>query len=116
MLIATPNLTVDRTVRLTELRPGSVLRPSRAVVTAGGKGVNVGRVSAAFGRRATLVGFVAEVDAPVLTRLFAVEPLDLAGVPVPGEARASTIYLEDSGRVTVLNEPGPEVSADDWRR
>ena len=29
MLIATPNITVDRTVRLPELRPGSVLRPSR---------------------------------------------------------------------------------------
>jgi 1-phosphofructokinase family hexose kinase len=116
LLIATPNLAVDRTVRLAELRPGSVLRPSRAVVTAGGKGVNVGRVAAAFGRRATLVGFVADVDAPVITRLFAAEPLDLAGVPVPGEGRVSTIYLEDSGRVTVLNEPGPEVSADVWRR
>jgi 1-phosphofructokinase family hexose kinase len=115
LLIATPNLTVDRTVRLPELRPGSVLRPSRAVVTAGGKGVNVGRVAAAFGGRATLVGFVADVDAPVLARLFAVEPLDLGGVPVPGEARVATIYLEDSGRVTVLNEPGPEISADDWR-
>jgi 1-phosphofructokinase family hexose kinase len=115
VLIATPNLTVDRTIRLPELRPGSVLRPSRAVVTAGGKGVNVGRVAAAFGGRATLVGFVADVDAPVLARLFAVEPLDLAGVPVPGEARVATIYLEDSGRVTVLNEPGPQISADDWR-
>jgi 1-phosphofructokinase family hexose kinase len=116
LLIATPNLTIDRTVRLAELRPGSVLRPSRAVVTGGGKGVNVGRVAAAFGRRATLVGFVAEVDEPVLTRLFAREPLDLAGVPVPGEARVAMIYLEDSGRVTVLNEPGPEISAPDWRR
>ena len=116
MLIATPNLTVDRTVRLAELRPGSVLRPYRAVVTAGGKGVNVGRVAAAFGRHATVVGFVADVDAPVLARLFAVEPLDLAGVPVPGEARVATIYLEDSGRVTVLNEPGPEISAADWER
>jgi 1-phosphofructokinase family hexose kinase len=116
VLIATPNLTVDRTARLPELRPGSVLRPSRAVVTAGGKGVNVGRVTAAFGRRATLVGFVAEVDAPVLARLFAVEPMYLAGVPVPGEARVAMIYLEDSGRATVLNEPGPEISPDDWRR
>jgi 1-phosphofructokinase family hexose kinase len=116
LLIATPNLAIDRTVRLPELRPGSVLRPSRAVVTAGGKGVNVGRVAAAFGRRATLVGFVADVDAAVLTRLFGAEPFELAGVPVRGEARVATIYLEDSGRVTVLNEPGPEISADDWRR
>lgn len=116
MLIATPNLTVDRTLRLPELRPGTVMRPRHALVTAGGKGVNVGRVAAAFGRRATLVGFVADVDAPSLHRLFAREPLDLAGVPVPGEARVATIYLEDSGRVTVLNEPGPHIGAADWRR
>ncbi len=116
MLIATPNITIDRTVRLAELRPGSVLRPSRAVATAGGKGVNVARVGAAFGRRATLVGFAPDVDAAVLDRLFAVEPLDFVGLPVPGEARIATIYLEDSGRVTVLNEPGPHISAGAWRR
>ena len=116
MLIATPNITIDRTVRLPELRPGSVLRPSRALATAGGKGVNVARVGAAFGRRATLVGFAPDVDAVVLDRLFAAEPLDFVGLPVRGEARIATIYLEDSGRVTVLNEPGPEISAGAWRR
>jgi 1-phosphofructokinase family hexose kinase len=116
LLIATPNITVDRTVRVAQLRPGSVLRPSRAVVTAGGKGVNVGRVAAAFGRRATLVGFQPADDSAVLGRLFAAEPLAFVGVPVPGEARVATIYLEDSGRVTVLNEPGPQIPPDGWRR
>ena len=116
MLIATPNITVDRTVRLPELRPGSVLRPYRAVVTAGGKGVNIGRVAAAFGKRPRLVGFRPETDADVLARLFAVEPMQLIGVPVAGEARVATIYLEDSGRVTVLNEPGPQIPAEAWLR
>jgi 1-phosphofructokinase family hexose kinase len=116
VLIATPNLTVDRTVRLPELRPGSVLRPSAATVTAGGKGVNVARVSAAFGGRATLVGFCPQTAAAMLDLLFAVEPLDLAGVEVGGDVRVATIYLEDSGRVTVLNEPGPRISAEDWSR
>lgn len=116
MLIATPNITVDRTVRLPELRPGSVLRPSRAVVTAGGKGLNVGRVAAAFGQRATLVSFQPEIDAAVLARLCATEPVDFVGVPVAGDLRVATIYLEDSGRVTVLNEPGPDIPADGWLR
>jgi 1-phosphofructokinase family hexose kinase len=116
LLIATPNITVDRTVRLAELRPGSVLRPYGATTTAGGKGLNVARVAAAFGRRATLVGFEPETDAAVLRRLFGAEPVDLVGVAVPGEARVATIYLEDSGRVTVLNEPGPTISAEAWGR
>jgi 1-phosphofructokinase family hexose kinase len=116
LLIATPNITVDRTIRLAELRPGSVLRPSRAVATAGGKGVNVGRVSAAFGRPATLVGFQPVDDAALVGTLFAVEPMTFVGVPVEGATRIATIYLEDSGRVTVLNEPGPEISAAAWQQ
>lgn len=116
MLIASPNITVDRTLRLPELRPGGVLRPSRAVVTVGGKGVNVGRVAAAFGRRATLVSLLPEADAARLERLAAAEPVEFVGVPVPGEVRVATIYLEDSGRVTVLNEPGPELTGDGWAR
>jgi 1-phosphofructokinase family hexose kinase len=116
VLIATPNITVDRTVRLAELRPGSVQRPRRASATAGGKGVNVARTAAALGLRATLVGFAPDADATLLARLFAAEPLDFVGLPVEGEARVCTIYLEDSGRATVLNEPGPQLSAGDWAR
>jgi 1-phosphofructokinase family hexose kinase len=116
LLVATPNIAVDRTVRLPELRPGSVLRPRRAVVTAGGKGLNVGRVSAAFGHRSTLVGFQPEDDAATVARLFAAEPVAFVGVAVPGDVRVATIYLEDSGRVTVLNEPGPRVTAGAWTR
>ena len=82
MLIATPNITVDRTVRLAQSRPGSVLRPARAVVTAGGKEVNVGRMADAFGRRATLAGFRPEDDSAVLDRLFTAEPIDFVGGPV----------------------------------
>lgn len=114
MLVATPNLTVDRTVRMAALVPGAVLRPRRAVVTAGGKGLNVARVLAALGTPAELLGFLPVSDGHVMTTLFGREPVTLHPVPVPGEARVATIIIEDSGRVTVLNEPGPEISADSW--
>jgi fructose-1-phosphate kinase PfkB-like protein len=52
----------------------------------------------------------------LITRLFAAEPVEFIGVPIPGEARVASIYLEDSGRVTVLNEPGPEIPPDAWHR
>lgn len=115
-LIVSPNLTVDRTVRIARLQLGAVLRPDRAVVTAGAKGVNVARVLAALGEPARLVGFVPDEDRELAARLFGREPLELLSVPVPGELRVATIYLEDDGRVTVLNEPGPDVDADDWQR
>lgn len=41
MLIAGPNLTIDRAICLAELRPGEVMRASAGEVGAGGKGVNV---------------------------------------------------------------------------
>jgi fructose-1-phosphate kinase PfkB-like protein len=39
----------------------------------------------------------------------------LHGVPIPGEVRSAAIVLEDDGRTTVLNEPGPPASAAAWR-
>ena len=58
MMIAGPNLTIDRTLSIDELRPGEVLRFERAVVSPGGKGVNVARVARELGAGAVLVGFV----------------------------------------------------------
>jgi fructose-1-phosphate kinase PfkB-like protein len=58
VLVAGPNLTIDRTASLEELRPGTVLRFSRVVVTPGGKGLNVARAARALGLEVLLVGFV----------------------------------------------------------
>jgi 1-phosphofructokinase family hexose kinase len=113
-LIVSPNLTVDRTIRIARLVPGSVQRTKRAVVTAGAKGVNVARVLAALGERARLVGYVPTGDRALVERLFGRDPLELLGVEVAGDLRVATIYLEDDGRVTVHNEPGPDVDEADW--
>jgi fructose-1-phosphate kinase PfkB-like protein len=58
MLIAGPNLTIDRTLTIAALRPGEVLRFDEAVITPGGKGVNVARTALALGAPAVLVGLV----------------------------------------------------------
>jgi fructose-1-phosphate kinase PfkB-like protein len=43
------------------------------------------------------------------------EGLHLDAVTTGGEARAASIVLERSGRVTVLNEPGSTIGQEDWR-
>ena len=48
--------------------------------------------------------------------LLADEGLDTAAVPVGGELRSAAVVLERSGRVTVMNEPGPPLAAGDWER
>ena len=62
MLVAGPNLTIDRTAALAELRPGEVLRFDRVVVTPGGKGLNVARAARALGHPALLVVAAARAD------------------------------------------------------
>ncbi|HEX4213932.1 MAG TPA: PfkB family carbohydrate kinase [Candidatus Dormibacteraeota bacterium] len=114
MLIAGPNLTIDRTQYIDEIRPGDVLRFRRVEVTPGGKGVNVARVARAFGHVAVLIGFAAGRTGAAVTRMIADEGLRLVDVSIGGEIRATSVVIEDSGRTTVFNEPGPALAAGDW--
>jgi 1-phosphofructokinase family hexose kinase len=114
MLIAGPNLTIDRTGTLAELRPGAVLRFATMEVTPGGKGVNVARAAQALGVPAVLVGFVPGRIGAAAAAMIEAEGLALRGVPASGELRATTVVMEPSGRTTVINEPGPRLGAGEW--
>jgi 1-phosphofructokinase family hexose kinase len=114
MLIAGPNLTLDRTGTIEALRPGEVLRFERVVVTPGGKGLNVARAARSIGVRALLVGFVPGETGRVGARMIAGEGVELRAVPCAGELRSTAVVMERDGRTTVLNEPGPEISAAAW--
>lgn len=114
MLIAGPNLTIDRTLSIEELRPGEVLRFERVVVTPGGKGLNVARAARALGHAAVLVSFLPGHTGRAGAALIAEEGVELAGVACAGELRSTAIVLERGGRTTVLNEPGPAISGEDW--
>jgi 1-phosphofructokinase family hexose kinase len=115
VLIATPNLCLDRTVSLAEVVPGSVLRARSVEVTAGGKGVNVARVLRAFGQHPPIVGLVAAQDGAHLTQLLTDEGATLVPVPAPGSVRQATIMIERNvDRITVLNEPGTELPPETW--
>jgi 1-phosphofructokinase family hexose kinase len=114
MLIAGPNLTIDRTAAIDELRPGEVLRLHDVAVTPGGKGLNVARAALALGVPATLVGFVPGHTGRAAAALIAEEGVTLEGVAVAGEIRSTAVILETGGRATVLNEPGPSLADGDW--
>jgi len=116
MLIVNPNFTIDRTIALDVMVPGSVHRTGPAVATLGGKGVNVARVARALGRQGVLVGFLPSTSTAQLALLAAGEGAELAGVPVAGTVRVASVFHERSGRVTVFNEPGPTVQEGDWSR
>jgi 1-phosphofructokinase family hexose kinase len=114
MLVAGPNLTIDRTATLEELRPGEVLRFERVVVTPGGKGLNVARAARALGVEALLVGFVPGETGRAGAGMIEREGVALRRVACGGELRSTAIVIERGGRTTVFNEPGPEIDGADW--
>lgn len=116
MLIAGPNLTIDRTLTIEELRPGEVLRFDTVAITPGGKGVNVARLARALDVPALLVGFVPGRTGAAAAQLLADERIELRAVPCRGELRSAAVVLERSGRATVMNEPGPPIAEADWKR
>lgn len=111
MLVLTPNLCFDRTLWVDRFDVGTVSRPFRVEVTAGGKGVNVARTMRDLGHRPLLIGLVAAHQGDLLATLLRDEGVRLHPVPVPGSVRSATIVIETSRRATVLNEPGPVVGA-----
>lgn len=116
MLIVTPNPAVDHTIRLDQLRPGEVIRTGPGISVAGGKGGNVSRAARHLGATSTVLALLPEVGGDHLRRLYADEGFVLTAVPVAGRARTCTAMIEGDGRVTLLNEPGAEITGDDWDR
>src|SRR3954463_4541663 len=114
MLVAGPNLTIDRTLAIAELRPGEVLRFDRVVVTPGGKGLNVARAARALGHRALLVSLVPGRTGEAAAAMIADEAVKLHAVRCPGELRSTAVIQERDGRTPVLNEPGPPVREVEW--
>ncbi len=114
MLIATPNLCLDITVRLARLEPGTVARATFTDTSAGGKGVNAARAATALGAAPMLTGFLPTADGSRFEQLLAAEGTSFRPSAVDGVLRVATILLEDDGRVTVVNGRGPEIDATHW--
>ncbi|MDQ1292423.1 MAG: 1-phosphofructokinase [Actinomycetota bacterium] len=113
MLVVGANLALDRTLRMSRLIPGQVQRPRSAEVTAGGKAVNVSRACRAHDLRPRLIANLPGTIGNYLGDLLEAEGHDVRRVATSGEARSAIVILEDQGRATVLNEPGPEMTSQD---
>lgn len=116
MLIVCPNLAVDHTISIPSVHLGAVQRTGRASSVAGGKGANVARAALALGGRPRVLGFTPQQGAAHLRELFSAEGMPLIGIEVAGAVRTCTALVEESGRVSLLNEPGPDVTDADWQR
>ena len=113
IVTVTANPSVDRTIEVAALRPGTVMRALASRVDAGGKGVNVARALAAHGRKAKAVLPSGGAEGTQLEAMLVGLGVDLLTVSIADSIRANVTVVEADGTTTKLNEPGPRLSRDE---
>jgi tagatose 6-phosphate kinase len=112
ILILSPNLAVDQTVHVDHLVAGQVHRSKSTRREAGGKGVNVARVLTTLGVPCLLTGFAGGSQGQFITRELKGERISFKPCPIENESRTCYLLVDDERlQQTVVNEPGPEISA-----
>jgi 1-phosphofructokinase len=112
ILTLTMNPALDLTVQLGQLQVGQVNRSEAMLCHAAGKGLNVAQVLADLGHELTVAGFLGVDNQLPFETLFGQRGFVDEFVRVAGETRSNIKLAEHSGRITDLNGPGPEVSAE----
>lgn len=114
IITVTPNPSLDRTVRIRELRRGAVLRATTpAALDPSGKGVNVSRALHSAGKDTLAVFPTGGMNGTAITDLLAAEGIRQHAVPIHSDTRSNISVVEPSGVVTKINEPGAPLSAAD---
>jgi 1-phosphofructokinase family hexose kinase len=117
ILCITPNPAVDRNLIMPGLRVSDVNRAMQTIVAAGGKGLNVARVIRTLGGAPLCMGFLGGHAGRLVAELAEREGLPCAWTWIEGETRTCLILVDSSGGdATVINEPGPTVTGEDWAR
>ena len=115
ILVVNLNLAVDYLLGVRALRPGEVHRATGSARMPGGKGVNAARVLKTLGEPALLTGFLGGRAGEEIADGLRAEGVEFDCVRVGGESRTCLILCDDEARAqTVVNEPGPVLTADEW--
>jgi len=110
------NPSVDKILNIPEFKAGFLNRIQSTSVTAGGKGINVANVLAAFTKDVVLTGFVGDSNNEIIdecTSNLADLGICVDFVKIHGRTRTNIKIIEDSSRLTEINEPGFQVTPED---
>ncbi len=116
VLCVTPNVSIDRTLEVPGFTAGGVWRAETVDIRCGGKGVNVARALLALGQHASCSGIVGGHTGRLAAASAAAEGLQAAWTWTDHESRTCVIIVGAGGAASVINEPGPAISAGDWNR
>lgn len=113
IVTVTPNPSLDRTMEIDRLAPGTVLRARRAGVEAGGKGVNVARALVIHGGKARAVVPIGGFEGDQFLALLDGLGFEVVRIPTREPLRVNVTVIEPDGTTTKLNEPGPRLSREE---
>jgi 1-phosphofructokinase len=111
----TLNPALDKTARVDMMRPDSLNRLRDVRVDAGGKGVNVSAVIRALGGNSIAAGFAGGSTGDEIVSRLANSGIRADFVRIASLTRTNLKVVADDGALTELNEPGPEITAEEWK-
>jgi tagatose 6-phosphate kinase len=115
IVTVTLNAALDVTYDVEALVPHATHRVLQVHARAGGKGVNVARVLRQLGHDTVVTGLAGGHTGALLRADLAASGLTEALVAIGGESRRTlAVVSRRDGGATLLNEPGPEVTAAEW--
>jgi tagatose 6-phosphate kinase len=111
----TANAALDVTYRVNRVNRGREHRVQRVDERPGGKGVNTAFVLRCLGEPVTATGLLGGGAAAPIRAGLADAGIEETFVPISGSTRRTVVILEvHDSTATLFNEPGPEVTADEW--
>jgi 1-phosphofructokinase family hexose kinase len=114
IVTVTLNAAVDRTLLVPNFQVGRRHRASVGSLSAGGKGINVGRALKRLGVPVVCTGLAGGRNGTLLVEELTQEGILNDFVRIRGESRTSTAVLDPTSSVyTEINEWGPEVADDE---
>ena len=117
ILSVTPNPGLDRVVLIPGLVPGQIYEHPRLLTVSAGKGVSMARAARTLGADVVCAGFLGGTYGHYHEQLSTDEGLKIAWTWIEAETRNCLILVDTvSHKATVVNEPGPTVTASDWQR
>jgi len=116
IVTVTLNMALDVTYEVDELVPDASHRVRAVHQRAGGKGVNVARVLHGQGRAVTCLGLAGGAAGATIAADLEAAGIDASLTTIARESRRTvSVVSAATGGSTLFNEPGPEVTQDEWR-
>jgi 1-phosphofructokinase len=116
IITVTVNPALDKTARVDLMQANALNRLEDVVTDCGGKGVNVSAVIRALGGDSIAAGLAGGGAGEDLITRIARKGLRHDFVTINNSTRTNLKVVDRNGALTELNEAGPEVSAEEWRK